>query len=64
MLAAILMIICGACVIKCHYCNNDNAVVATFYIPQAPDYADTTMWITEDGDAEGTGADIFYVVST
>ena len=33
-------------------------------IPQAPDYADTTMWITEDGDTEGTGADVFYVVST
>ena len=61
---AILAIICGACVIKCHYCNNDNAVVTAQYIPQSPDYADTTMWITEDGDVEGTGADIFYVVST
>lgn len=36
----------------------------TQYIPQAPDYADTTMWITEDGDTTGTGADVFYVVST
>ena len=34
------------------------------YIPQAPDYQDTTMWFTADDDAEGTGADIFYVVST
>ena len=34
------------------------------YIPQAPDYKDTTMWFTADDDAEGTGADIFYVVST
>ena len=36
---------------------------ATF-IPQAPDYNDATMWVTADGDADGTGADIFYVVST
>jgi len=34
------------------------------YIPQAPDYTDATMWFTAGNDAEGTGADIFYVVST
>ena len=34
------------------------------YIPKAPDYADAKMWVTADGDADGTGADIFYVVST
>jgi len=34
------------------------------YIPEAPDYQDTTMWITADEDTAGTGADIFYVVST
>lgn len=33
-------------------------------VPAAPDYTDDTMWITEDGDPDGTGADIFYVVST
>ena len=27
-------------------------------------YNDTTMWATADGDTDGTGADIFYVVST
>ena len=47
--------------------SDDNAVSlyekATF-IPQAPDYNDTTMWVTADGDTDGTGADIFYVVST
>ena len=37
---------------------------STTYIPEAPDYEDTTMWITVDGDPDGTGADIFYVVST
>ena len=36
---------------------------ATF-IPTAPDYNDATMWVTADGDTDGTGADIFYVVST
>ena len=34
------------------------------FIPKAPDYADATMWITADGDPDGTGADVFYVVST
>jgi hypothetical protein len=34
------------------------------YIPAAPDYEDTTMWLTVDADTAGTGADIFYVVST
>ena len=47
--------------------NEDNAASqyeqATF-IPQAPDYNDATMWVTADGDTDGTGADIFYVVST
>ncbi len=33
-------------------------------IPLPPDYSDTTMWITRDLDTTGTGADIFYVVST
>ena len=33
-------------------------------IPNAPDYNDATMWITADGDSLGTGADVFYVVST
>ena len=33
-------------------------------VPAAPDYDDELMWITQDGDPEGTGADVFYVVST
>ena len=33
-------------------------------IPQTPDCNDATMWVTADGDTDGTGADIFYVVST
>ena len=34
------------------------------FIPKAPDYNDPTMWVTIDGDSIGTGADVFYVVST
>ena len=46
--------------------NKDNApsVEASEFIPKAPDYNDETMWVTADGDTDGTGADIFYVVST
>jgi len=33
-------------------------------IPQAPDYTDTTMWYIAENDTLGTGADVFYVVST
>ena len=61
---AILVILCGACVITCHYFNHENERATAQYIPPSPDYSDSTMWITEDDDAEGTGADIFYVVST
>ena len=39
-------------------------VVALQYVPQAPNYSDTTMWITRNTDLHDTGADIFYVVST
>ena len=49
------------------YANEDNAASQykqATYIPQAPDYNDATMWVTADGDTDGTGADIFYVVST
>lgn len=34
------------------------------FMPMAPDYQDDTMWITSLQDTVGTGADIFYVVST
>lgn len=54
MLAAILLL-CGA-----SSCSDKGSV----YIPKAPDYNDSSMWITADGDTAGIGADIFYVVST
>ena len=47
-------------VLLCAACSSEEKT----YIPQAPDYKDSTMWITADGDTTGTGADIFYVVST
>jgi hypothetical protein len=33
-------------------------------LPPAPDYTNPLMWTTVDQDPEGTGADIFYLVST
>ncbi|MBO6189487.1 MAG: DUF3089 domain-containing protein [Alloprevotella sp.] len=55
--------------ISCPVCwgQGDASIVldaSTTYIPAAPAYADTTMWITKDADPDGSGADIFYVVST
>lgn len=34
------------------------------FIPAAPDYTDSTFWYTQDDDPDGTGADVFYIVST
>ncbi len=34
------------------------------FVPQAPDYSDAGMWYQVDGDRTGTGADVFYIVST
>ena len=49
-------------------CRSHSDVIAgvdeTEVIPQTPDYNDPTMWYTVDGDANGAGADVFYVVST
>ena len=65
-LAAIL-VICGTAAFASCTAHNDNPSgqeVESRYVPLAPDYSDPTMWITADGDADGTGADVFYVVST
>lgn len=34
------------------------------FIPAAPDYNYQLMWYSQDDDPNGTGADVFYVVST
>ena len=66
MIVAILTI-CGTAAFASCTANDDNPsglAVESLYVPLAPDYSDPTMWITEDGDVDGTGADVFYVVST
>ena len=65
MIAAIL--ICSATTFASCTVNDDQPIkadIVEYYIPQAPDYNDPTMWVTADGDTDGTGADVFYVVST
>ena len=64
-----ILAICGAtlgvCILLSERSNDDNpSIEQTEIIPNAPDYNDATMWISADDDADGTGADIFYVVST
>jgi len=59
--------LCGYLVLTNTSCtsNDDNPSVAeTEFIPNAPDYNNATMWVTANKDADDTGADIFYVVST
>ncbi|MBP5770094.1 MAG: DUF3089 domain-containing protein [Bacteroidaceae bacterium] len=65
MLAAILIICCllGFVWFQTKVVNTRADEEAVF-IPQAPDYSDATMWVTANADAEGDGADIFYMVST
>lgn len=52
---AALLFAAGSCSLK----NN-----AKGFIPAAPDYNNQEMWFTQDNDPDGTGADVFYVVST
>ena len=66
MIAVILAVSAAAAFASC-MANDDKPsgqAVEGRYVPLAPDYSDPMMWITEDGDADGTGADVFYVVST
>ena len=66
MIAVILAVSAAAASASC-MANDDKPsgqAVESRYVPLAPDYSDPMMWITEDGDADGTGADVFYVVST
>lgn len=45
-------------------CSSSNELTEKEVIPQAPDYNNDLMWYRQLNDASGTGADIFYVVST
>ena len=52
-----ILIICATASFASCVANDDNPSgqeAGSQYIPLAPDYADATMWITEDGDADGT----------
>lgn len=40
------------------------SVGAGQYIPPAPDYTDSSMWFVQKNDTAGSGADVFYIVST
>ena len=63
-LAAILTI-CGTAAFASCTVNDDNPsgqAVKSRYVPLAPDYSDPTMWITEDGDADGTGAEAYRLL--
>lgn len=64
-LVVTLAIICVICVTVYYTSKDEDGVGKTaVFIPQAPNYTDTTMWLTEDRDTTGMGADVFYVVST
>lgn len=46
-------------------CNSGKtAAEASCYIPEAPDYSDSTFWYISENDNDGDGADVFYLVST
>ena len=62
MIAAILTI-CGACIITCCSSNDNPSEQTAGYIPKAPDYSDPAMWITEDGDADGTPATLHDAIT-
>lgn len=53
-------------VIVCMGCHSDGQQADTedSYVPVAPDYTDAGMWYESAGDTDGTGADVFYIVST
>ncbi len=66
-LAACYLSLCGTLtigIVSCTTYKNSREITKTEYIPSPPDYDSATMWTTVDKDTDGTGADIFYVVST
>lgn len=60
-MAAAAFFAAGLLAAACGCSLKDNA---KGFIPAPPDYTDSQMWFTQDGDSDGTGADVFYVVST
>ena len=58
----IFVVIAGISLVCCN--NKDTFPFQSEYIPQAPDYTDSAMWIISTNDLSGHGADVFYVPST
>lgn len=48
----------------CMLVSGCNKTESEEYIPQAPDYSDSTFWYTEENDKTEQNADVFYIVST
>lgn len=59
-LSALCAVSCLAVIVAC----NGSRTSEQSYIPQEPDYTDSSMWYMEKNDSNNSGADIFYVVST
>ena len=60
----ILKIIAFLCILGCMEVVSCTSHRSRQIIPAAPDYTNPEMWFTRDLDSSGTGADVFYVVST
>lgn len=61
---AFLTVLLAASLTSCHDNDKTNTSETGQYIPQAPDYADSSMWFAKENDKDGNGADVFYIVST
>ena len=59
-----LLSIGGCASLATHKTQHAASLLPAEFIPAPPDYSDTTMWITQENDSTGTGADVFYIVST
>ena len=64
MLLMLQCIACPAIWMACDNSHTTNSSDAGAYIPQAPDYANDTLWYTQKHAPKGEGADVFYLVST
>lgn len=48
----------------CHEAQSPETATENVYVPAAPDYSDPLMWTVFLNDADGQGADVFYIPST
>lgn len=59
-MSCVIPMMTSSCTSKRNIAVSDNLEI----IPQAPDYENDTMWYSVINDTDGTGGDIFYIVST